>query len=246
MNRHTTDRLVELRKNSGYSQEELADKIGVSRQAISKWERGESSPDTDNLIELARLYNVTIDDLINGESMPSKSDSEVVFEEEPSTSFVWEDDGRKVEIKEKEISVEDEEGEKKIYDKAFVQKKTRKERFVNTMVSSLVAISCVLVYLLLGFMHPHGWVWFWPIFMLVPIAASIVEVIYYKRVCAFAYPVLVVMVYCVVGMVFMIWHPTWIMFLSIPLYYIIGNKIDSMTRAKDYESMEDAMKKQNK
>ena len=57
MNQKTADRLVELRKNAGYSQEELADTIGVSRQAVSKWERCESSPDTDNLIELARLFH---------------------------------------------------------------------------------------------------------------------------------------------------------------------------------------------
>lgn len=48
------------------SQEELAQKIGVSRQAVSKWERAEASPDTDNLILLARLYGVTLDELLTG------------------------------------------------------------------------------------------------------------------------------------------------------------------------------------
>lgn len=57
-------RLQNLRKQKGYSQEELADKIGVSRQAVSKWERAESSPDTDNLITLARLYGVSLDELV--------------------------------------------------------------------------------------------------------------------------------------------------------------------------------------
>lgn len=66
----TADRLYEYRKANGYSQEELADKIDVSRQAISKWERSVSSPDTDNLIMLAKLYGVTLDELVNGESVP--------------------------------------------------------------------------------------------------------------------------------------------------------------------------------
>ena len=46
---------------------ELAEKLGVSRQAVSKWERSEASPDTDNLIELAHIYGVTLDELLNGE-----------------------------------------------------------------------------------------------------------------------------------------------------------------------------------
>lgn len=59
--------LAALRQEHGYSQEALAAQLGVSRQAVSKWERGDSSPDTDNLIALARLYGVTIDSLIFGE-----------------------------------------------------------------------------------------------------------------------------------------------------------------------------------
>ncbi len=61
----TANRLYELRKKHGYSQDELAGLLNVSRQAVSKWERSESSPDTDNLIALAKLYNVSIDDLLD-------------------------------------------------------------------------------------------------------------------------------------------------------------------------------------
>ena len=55
MNYKTGERLAKYRKKANMSQEELADKLNVSRQAVSKWERGESSPDTDNLIALASL-----------------------------------------------------------------------------------------------------------------------------------------------------------------------------------------------
>ena len=64
MNIETANRLAELRKKSGLSQEELADKLGLSRQAVSKWERAESSPDTDNLILLAKIYGVSLDELL--------------------------------------------------------------------------------------------------------------------------------------------------------------------------------------
>lgn len=64
MNIEVANRLVNLRKQMGLSQEQLAEKIGVSRQAVSKWERSEASPDTDNLILLARLYDISLDDLL--------------------------------------------------------------------------------------------------------------------------------------------------------------------------------------
>lgn len=64
MNVEMANRLVERRKAAGLSQEALAERLGVSRQAVSKWERSESSPDTDNLIALANLYGVSLDDLL--------------------------------------------------------------------------------------------------------------------------------------------------------------------------------------
>lgn len=53
-----------LRKIHNYSQEEVAAKLNVSRQAIAKWENGDTMPDLENTVALARLYNVTVDNLI--------------------------------------------------------------------------------------------------------------------------------------------------------------------------------------
>lgn len=64
MNLEIANRLVALRKENNLSQEALAEKLGISRQAVSKWERAEASPDTDNLIALARLYHVSLDKLL--------------------------------------------------------------------------------------------------------------------------------------------------------------------------------------
>ena len=69
-------RLVDRRKAAGLSQEALAAQLGVSRQAVSKWERSESSPDTDNLIALAALYGVSLDKLLYGEAA---NDADVIF-----------------------------------------------------------------------------------------------------------------------------------------------------------------------
>lgn len=68
MNYKTANRLAELRKKNGYSQEGLAEKLGVSRQAISNWERAEALPDTENLISLATLYGISIDEVVYGDN----------------------------------------------------------------------------------------------------------------------------------------------------------------------------------
>lgn len=58
------EKLVALRKQKGLTQADLAEKINVSRQAISRWEVGLSVPSTDNLVFLSRLYNVPVDYLL--------------------------------------------------------------------------------------------------------------------------------------------------------------------------------------
>ena len=65
MNLELADQLIKFRKEHGLSQEELASRLGISRQAVSKWERAEASPDTDNLIMLARIYGISLDELIH-------------------------------------------------------------------------------------------------------------------------------------------------------------------------------------
>lgn len=61
------DNLIELRKLNGMSQDELADRIGVSRQTVSKYETGESLPDIEKCKRIAEVFSVSMDDLINYE-----------------------------------------------------------------------------------------------------------------------------------------------------------------------------------
>lgn len=62
------DNLISLRKLNGLSQEELADKINVSRQTLSKYETGESLPDVEKCKRLADVFGVSLDDLVNYDS----------------------------------------------------------------------------------------------------------------------------------------------------------------------------------
>lgn len=133
----TANRLYELRKQHGYSQDELAEMLNVSRQAVSKWERSESSPDTDNLIALAKLYGISLDNLLGytpqasdacdnkGETPDGKD-----YENDSDSTVSVESDGDKVHIDEDGIYIEDKNGEK-------VTIKGGIAKFVNKVVGSV-------------------------------------------------------------------------------------------------------------
>ena len=65
------ENLYALRRKSGLSQEQLAEKIGVSRQAVSKWEGGQSTPELEKLKALSECFQVTIDELTGNEAVPA-------------------------------------------------------------------------------------------------------------------------------------------------------------------------------
>ncbi len=71
----TGQQIAQLRKERNMSQEDLADAMQVSRQAVSKWETGLSKPDTENLIRLAELFEVDVNALIGNDIAPEKTPS---------------------------------------------------------------------------------------------------------------------------------------------------------------------------
>ena len=65
-------RIAKCRKEKNYSQEYIAELLDVSRQAVSKWETDQTEPDTGNLIKLAKVFNVSVEYLANGENQTEK------------------------------------------------------------------------------------------------------------------------------------------------------------------------------
>ena len=61
------DKIINLRKKAGWSQEELAGRLGVTRQSVSKWEGAQSVPDIEKIVQLSRLFSVTTDYLLKDE-----------------------------------------------------------------------------------------------------------------------------------------------------------------------------------
>lgn len=66
------EKLKSIRKKAGMSQEKLAEKIGVSRQAITKWETDAGIPDIDNMMALSSLFNISLDELLSNEKTAVK------------------------------------------------------------------------------------------------------------------------------------------------------------------------------
>lgn len=144
MNIVTADRLQQLRKKNGYSQEVLAEKLGISRQSISKWERAESSPEIDNLMALAKIYGITIDELLDTEN-----------------------------------------------DEAISKSTSKKETDFKGKLKSLLSKA-----------NDFG---------IYPEAA--------KKLMVIPFPIIIVFLYLALSLPLKIWHPLWIIFLTIPIYY---------------------------
>lgn len=144
MNLLTANRLQQLRKMNGYSQEVLAEKLGISRQSISKWERAEASPEIDNLMALAKIYGITVDELLDTSN-----------------------------------------------DKVVVANTNKKDRDIKGKLKSLLSKA-----------NDFG---------IYPNVA--------KSLLIFPFPIILVILYIALSMIFDIWHPLWIVFLTLPMYY---------------------------
>lgn len=75
------NKLYELRKQKGFSQEELANRLNVSRQTISKWEVGESTPDMEKLAAISDLFEVSLDELVLDKAPKAEATEQVVKSE---------------------------------------------------------------------------------------------------------------------------------------------------------------------
>lgn len=209
MNIEIANRLLQYRKKLGLSQEELAEKIGVSRQAVSKWERAEASPDTDNLIELSKVYGVTLDEMLRGtaEETADKADEkgsdtseEPAADAPPAGGFNVNDNGDHVHIGFDGIHVHDRHGNKVDV--------SREGIFVNENGEQKVYTDAD------GHIHKSDDV----------IAAEQHRRSPWMR---FPYPIVAVIAYILFGVFGVMggWAFGWIVFLTIPLYYTLVEAI---------------------
>lgn len=270
------DRLIEMRRSRGLSQEELANNLGLSRQAISKWERAESAPDIGNLVALANIYDVTLDELVRGIDGVEEVSSEVeVISDGEGSEIVIEEDAIVVDaakgasadsaevvveelaavsanesigeegIRDAAVEIVDDEGSKAVASAVVEERATSSNAVpkgdenvasgsakeasfpppnaVNDQVSDAsreasfpppnagdVVSSSV----------PNGGIPVQP-----PVTAQTSRAKSRNPLYTFPYALLVALVYLVLGFVFGLWHPGWVIFLTIPFYYWIASVI---------------------
>ena len=216
------NKLYELRKEARLSQEEFADKIGVSRQAVSKWERGETLPDMDNLITIAKLFKTSLDWLIDNETTTNLNENskDLVNEENANQS---EDDNFS------DFDVDCITNPNLAIEKQINQtEKTPKNRIIIGIENIPYAILVTIAYLIWGFFADgsRGWSIGWTLFLTIPVFDSIIDCFKYKKVEEFCYPVFVAFIYCLIGMAWNLWHPYWVIFITVPIFDIIAEVID--------------------
>ena len=228
MNIEIANRLVKLRKENNLSQEALANKLGISRQAVSKWERAEASPDTDNLIMLAKIYHMSLDDLLKtdqDEFESAKLNQDDTVKEEKAEKVhvslrhgvhVIDKDGSEVHVgwdgihidnaKDKDNNI-DYDWEKLQYEKPT--------KFPFALIIIVIYIACS-VYASLW--HP-----LWIMLLIIPLIDGAIAAIKHRDLNQFPYPVLALLYFLYEGFFEYVWSPTWIIFLTIPVYYAIVN-----------------------
>ncbi|MBQ6169035.1 helix-turn-helix transcriptional regulator [Ruminococcus sp.] len=93
------NKLYELRKQKGFSQEELANRLNVSRQTVSKWEVGDSTPDMEKLIAISDLFGISLDELVLDkapEPAPAPQSAKSELYADIKEKVLTEDNGKKV------------------------------------------------------------------------------------------------------------------------------------------------------
>ena len=241
------DRLVKLRKKYGYSQEELADKLGLSRQAVSKWERAEASPDTDNLICLAKLYGVSLDELLaTDEDLDTIVEEQVKDNEEDAP--VKEE--KKVEIKDDEVVLFSKSGKKVTINDdgvtCYNADGTVKEHKFDVPTAVIGAVEAtlftlaVIAYVLLGAIM-NWWHIAWIVFFIPEIVCSIARCIRKRNANYFNMAFLATFSFFFVSWFLpqvitdmpYLWHPMWTVFLAIPAYHSCVGAINKALGKED-------------
>lgn len=203
------DYLKKLRTQNHLSQEKLAEKLGVSRQSISKWEQGYAVPDTDNMLKLSKLYGLSVDDILNCGEITGEEHA--VQDRIPNA--VSENGFSPVESN-REPEIPTVNSHSKEYEKKHTEKKKRSWLF------AAYPFIAVFVMVALGVLNSGMWKTSWIFLLTIPLFYTGIFAYEKKNLLIFFYPAVVLILFFIGGFHFGLWHPLWILFLTIPIYYV--------------------------
>lgn len=241
MDLFTGKKIAELRRFRSLSQEALAEKIGVSRQAVSKWERGEASPDMDNVIALADVFGITVDDLLGDKKAVDLIAAAAAPSAQPPVDKTPENPAAATDAPDPQPtaqpeSVPSEEAPTdrksalaaRMREKLREAKNAKKDlpRYRPELADKLkkipVFILIPLLYVVCGILF-HTWHPGWLSILLIPVYYMFLWACCGRNRKSFLLrlpiPFLAIILYIFTGLLFNTWHPGWIVFLCIPAYY---------------------------
>lgn len=221
MDLFTAKKLTALRKYHSLSQEALAEKAGVSRQAVSKWERCEASPDTDNLFTLARIYGVSADDILG-----DKSADELIKELEDRKN------GKKADITAETVDT------KGFATEVVIEKTAVSDTFTAASDEKNIYFSQYQTSnIMTAEKEPPeeeekkkkrgGKLKIRKSVKLPPLYPSLA-----KNLLRFPYIVLAALIFVALGFMKNLWHPAWLIFLTVPAYYLTSFAFFAPTKKK--------------
>lgn len=145
------------------------------------------------MIVLARLYNVSLDDLLSTSASNEEIKEDNILKESIDTN-----DNEEVSMTKKQITI------------------------VSVVTSAIIFIG-LIIYIILGFNFERVWIWGWSLMLMGPFTGSILEAVFKKHPKYVALPLLCVFIYMACGVYLSAWHIAWVVFLLIPVYYSFCN-----------------------
>ncbi len=201
------NRIITLRKEFNMSQEVLAERVGVSRQAISKWERGEATPDIYNITALSDIFQLSIDEFIRGEEFDFKSK------------------------KPKIIAIELKKNAEKLIMLAIAIFIVSAFGFtvlpfsndMNLLIFGLMIAAGILIIIRGGFMFERFYMYNKAVNQKEYNASASNKTLSKKRKNAIGtiVSILCTMIYLYISFIYGLWHPGWLVFLVIPIAYAV-------------------------
>ena len=207
--------LYTLRKEKGMTQAELAEALGVTNKAVSKWETGEAMPETGQLVPLSRIFGVTVDELLNGERVA-----------EPAEEIPEEH----AEYKEPDNEILADEIKKHLFTRGRDDEKTLLEVICGAVCAAIMGLG-TLSYLLLGLLAGL-WSSTWVIFPVCGLGCGIVGIVFdmcnrkkrewkrsrgenpYTGAACGIIMLTCVAVYLLLGALLGLWHPYWVIIVA--------------------------------